>query len=158
VNSYYLSHYATAKALVFEYTLAHILFLNSKDGATSAESRARSVREKIDKKIPFETLAAQYSEDPNFVQGGLFGTFRIGDFNKDVEHVIEQLSVTDISPVVIMADGFRIFKVLKKSLVPSPDLEAKREPIRQLLLSDNFKIQFRSWLTQKRHDAYIRLN
>jgi len=158
INAYYLSNNKSSKALVFEYTLAHILFLSSRDGSEAAEKRARIVREKLDKKIPFETLAAQYSEDPNFVQGGLFGTFRVSEFNKDVEQVISQLGVTDISPVIKMADGYRIFKVLKKTLVPSPDLEAKRENIRQLLLADNFKKQFRSWLEQRRRDSYIKIN
>ncbi|MCB0351066.1 MAG: peptidylprolyl isomerase [Bdellovibrionales bacterium] len=158
VNAYYIANFSTAKALIFEYTLAHILFLNSNGGASEAYNRAKLVSDKLAQGIPFETLAAQYSEDPQFTQGGLFGTFRVSDFNKDVESVISKLNVAEISPVVKMPDGSHIFKVLKKTLVPSPDLEAKREDIRRKLLSENFKRQFRNWLTQKRRDSYIRIN
>ncbi|OFZ16684.1 MAG: hypothetical protein A2Z20_01170 [Bdellovibrionales bacterium RBG_16_40_8] len=158
VNSFYVANHGSSKSLVFEYTLAHILFLSSISGPKEALRKAESIHKKLEQKIPFETLASQYSEDPNFVQGGLFGTFKISDFNKDVERVISKLNVSDISPVVKMVDGYRIFKVLKKTLVPSPELEAKREEIRRKLMSENFKRQFRLWLDQKRRDSYVRIN
>lgn len=158
VNSFYLANSPSGKGLVFEYTLAHILFLNSNGGSSEALKKATEVRKKLDQNLPFETLASQYSEDPHFVQGGLFGTFRVSEFNKDVERIVSQLEASEISPVVKMADGYRIFKVLKKSLVPSPELEARREDIRRKLLADSFKQQFRSWLNQKRRDSYIRIN
>jgi peptidyl-prolyl cis-trans isomerase SurA len=158
VSAYYVANYTAAKALVFEYTLAHILFLNSNGGAEKSQERARVVREKLDQGLPFETLAAQHSEDPQFVQGGVFGTFRVSDFNKDVELVISKLGLTETSPVVKMSDGFRIFKVLKKTLVPSPDFEARREEIRRRLMSEQFKKQIKSWLSQKRKSAYIKIN
>lgn len=158
ITAYYVANYASSKALVFEYTLAHILFLKSNGGPEEAKARADVVRAKLDSKLPFETVAAQYSEDPQFVQGGLFGTFKVTDFNKDVEQVIAKMGVSEISPVVSMPDGFRIFKVLKKTLVPSPDYEARRDDIYRKLLSDNFKKQYRSWIDQKRRNTYIKIN
>ncbi len=158
VNAYYISNYSSAKALVFEYTLAHILFLSSNGGADEAYARAKAISLKLEQGVPFETLAVQHSEDPQFVQGGIFGTFRVSDFNKEVEGVISKLNVSDISQVVRMPDGSHIFKVLKKTLVPSPDLDAKREDIRRKLLSENFKRQFRYWLDERRRNSYIRIN
>ena len=158
VSAYYIANFSRAKALEYEYTLAHILFLNSNGGANEASKRAALAYDKITQGIPFETLAAQYSEDPQFVQGGLFGTFRKSDFNQDVAQIISQLAINDVSSVVKMPDGYRIFKVLKKTLVPSPDLERRRPEIQRLLLSQNFKKQFALWLEQKRKDAYIRIN
>lgn len=158
VNSYYIQNSPHSKALVYEYTLAHILFLNSNGGQEKAHKRALEVKGKLDQGIPFETLASKYSEDPNFVQGGLFGTFRISDFNKDVEKAISGLEVSEITTPLRMPDGFHIFKVLKKTLVPSPDLEARREEIRRVLLAGSFKRQFRSWLDEKRRNSHIRVN
>ena len=68
------------------------------------------------------------------------------------------MNTSEISPVVKMPDGYRIFKVIKKNLVPSPDLETKREEIRRKLMGESFKRQFRQWLDQKRRDSYIRIN
>jgi parvulin-like peptidyl-prolyl isomerase len=158
ITAYYMANYSSNRALVFEYTLAHILFLKSNGGPEEAKKRADVVRQKLDSKIPFETLAAQYSEDPQFVQGGLFGTFRVTDFNKEVEGVISKMNVGDVSTVVSMPDGYRVFKVLKKTLVPSPEFEARKDDIYRKLLSENFKKQFRSWVDQKRRSAHIKIN
>lgn len=158
ITAYYLANFSSSKALIFEYTLAHILFLKSNGGADAAKARAESVQNKLSAKIPFETLAAQYSEDTNFVQGGLFGTFKVTDFNKDIARVITKMESGDISPTLTVPDGYRIFKVLKKILVPSPEYEAKREDIHRKLLSDNFKKQYRTWVEQRRRNTYIKIN
>ena len=153
-----MAQHPNADALVFEYSLAHIVFTRATGGAEEAARRAKGVRDKLSDGLPFESLAAQFSEDPQFVQGGVFGTFRLTDFNKDVQGVMRGLNAGDISPVVKMANGYQIFKVLKKTLVPSPDLEEKREEIRRVLMGENFKRQFRSWIEQKRRDSFIRIN
>jgi peptidyl-prolyl cis-trans isomerase SurA len=158
VNAYYVTNYSSAKALVYEYTLAHIVFLSKNGGAAEAQKRANEVHKKIEGRVPFETLAAQHSEDPQFVQGGLFGTFKVSDFNKSVEQVITKMDVGSVSAPVNMPDGFHIFKVLKKTLVPSRDLENKREEIRRLLTSENFKKQYHSWIAQRRKDSFVKIN
>ncbi len=158
VNSYYIAQHPNQGALVYEYNLAHIIFMDSNGGADAALKRAREARTKLSQGVPFESLAAQSSEDPQFVQGGAFGTFRLADFNKDVRETMGRLSAGDVSDVVHMSNGYQIFKVLKKTLVPSPDLEEHREEIRRQLMGENFKRQFRSWVEQKRRDSFIRIN
>jgi peptidyl-prolyl cis-trans isomerase SurA len=158
VSSYYMAQHPNADTLVFEYSLAHIVFTGANGGPEEAVKRAKEVKEKLAQGLPFESLAAQFSEDPQFVQGGVFGTFRLTDFNKDVRDVMRNLGAGDVSPVVKMANGYQIFKVLKKTLVPSPDLDEKREEIRRVLMSENFKRQYRSWIEQKRRDSFIRIN
>jgi peptidyl-prolyl cis-trans isomerase SurA len=158
VDAYYAQKFSNTKSVVYEYSLAHILFLESNGGAKEALSRAEAVRKKLLDKIPFDTLASQYSEDPQFVQGGVFGTFQISDLNKSIQDVIAKLEVSDISPVVKMKDGFHIFKALKKNLVPSADLEHKREEIRRSLMNQNFQHQFKQWIEKKRTEVYLRLN
>lgn len=158
VNSYYVAQHPTQGALVYEYSLAHIVFSEANGGPDAAHKRAQDARGKINQGVPFESVAAQASEDPQFVQGGVFGTFRLADFNKEVRDVMSKLNAGDTSEVVHMANGYQIFKVLKKTLVPSPDLEEKREEIRRLLMGDNFKRQFRSWIDQKRRDSFVRIN
>lgn len=158
VNSYYAAQYPSKGALVYEYNLAHIVFSDSNGGSGGALKRATEVRNKLSQGLPFESVASQFSEDPQFVPGGVFGTFRLSDFNKDVRGVMGNLNAGDISEVVRMGTGYEIFKVLKKTLVPSPDLEEKREDIRRLLMSENFKRQFRSWLEQRKRDSFLRVN
>ncbi len=158
VTAYYLANSPNSKGLIYEYNLSHILFLAKNGGYTEALARAQAVREKLDAKIPFETLVSKHSEDPSFVQGGAFGTFKASDFNKEVGAAITQLAAGDVSAPVKMPDGYHIFKVNKKTLVASPALEARREEIRRALLSTGFKKQYRVWIEQKRKNSFISIN
>jgi peptidyl-prolyl cis-trans isomerase SurA len=158
VNSYFAAQHPSKGALVYEYNLAHIVFSESNGGSAAALKRAQDVKDKISQGIPFESLAAQSSEDSQFVQGGVFGTFRLSDFNKDVGAVMSKLNAGDVSDVVHMGKDFQIFKVLKKTLVPSPELEEHREEIRRFLTGENFKRQFKSWIEQRKRDSFIRIN
>jgi len=158
VNSFYVKNYSSAKALVYEYTLAHIVFLSRNGGNSAAETRANSVYEKLKQRIPFETLVSQHSEDPQLTQGGFFGTFKVSDFNKSVADIISRLEPGEFSAPVRMPDGFHIFKATRKNLVPSPELEARREEIRRKLTAENFKRQYTIWIEQKRKESFIKIN
>jgi peptidyl-prolyl cis-trans isomerase SurA len=158
VNSYYVKNYSSAKALVYEYTLAHIVFLSRNGGDEAAAARAKGVHEKLKQRIPFESLVSQHSEDPQLTQGGFFGVFKVSDFNKSVADIISRLEPGEFSEPVRMPDGFHIFKANRKNLVPSPELEARREEIRRKLTAENFKRQYSIWIEQKRKDSFIKIN
>jgi peptidyl-prolyl cis-trans isomerase SurA len=159
VNSLYVSKFGQSKALVYEYTLNAIYFDASKGGLTAAQSRADEVSKKLAAAPErFDSFASQFSEDANFAQGGLFGTFKASDFNADVEKVIRPMSLGDISAPTKMPDGYRIFKVTKKSLVASSDLERRKPEIIGYLSNIAFQKQFRIWLDANRSESFVRLN
>jgi peptidyl-prolyl cis-trans isomerase SurA len=54
--------------------------------------------------------------------------------------------------------GLHILKVVKKSLVSDPQLDARREEIRGILFGETFRRQFRAWLDQRRDETFIRIN
>ena len=159
VQAYYVQTFSNAQALTYEYSLSHIVFLRSNGGQTEAKKRADDVFAKIKSgQITFEQAAAKSSEDPDFTQGGAFGRFKLSDLNKNIADVVRPLGASDVSPVTGFSDGYRIFKVTRKTLVPSPDLERRREEIRARLMAAQFSKQFRLWLDQKRKEAYLHLN
>jgi peptidyl-prolyl cis-trans isomerase SurA len=158
IASYYVQKNLSTKPLVFELTLAQIVFLSANGGPQKALERAEQVRARLSTGSNFDALAAQYSEDPQFSQGALFGTFRMGDLLPEIEKNVQRLSQGETSAVVKMPDGYRIFKVIKKTLVPSPDLERRRSEISSLLFRDSFQRQYGSWIDQLKKDSYIRIN
>ena len=159
INAFYASQKHVKNPLVFEYALSHIFFADSNGGPNAAKERADEVKRKLDEGIPFDTLVSQYSEDKEYSKdGGNFGTFRLSDLNPQLRKVLEHLSAGDVSPVVEMPDGYHIFKVVKKVLVPSPDLEAKRDAIRRYLTSIEFKRQYHAWLAKKRAESFIHIH
>ncbi|MGE0763215.1 MAG: peptidylprolyl isomerase [Bdellovibrionales bacterium] len=156
------AHYANVKGVksnqAYEYSLAHILFLPSNGGEKAARERATQVKKKLKDNLPFEKLAEQNSEDPNFSQGGLLGNFKSGEMLKEIEEGVRGLNVGDISNPIKTRMGIHLVKVLKKTVTSDPELDSKKEQIRGQLFAEAFKRQFRSWLNQRRDEAFVRIN
>lgn len=142
----------------FEYTIEHILFLVERAGLPQARSRAEFVLKKIRDGGSFETLAGEYSEDPNFTSGGLLGTFKTGEMSKELEVAVQKLSVGETSGLVQTKAGVHILKIAKKRPIPDPKIEKAKDEIRDQLYAKSYKRQFQSWLEQIRQEAFVRIN
>ncbi|MGE3973129.1 MAG: peptidylprolyl isomerase [Bdellovibrionales bacterium] len=160
ISAYYLTHRsggATAKDS-FEYKVSHILFMNDGGSFKNAERKAKQVLERIRSGESFETLASKYSEDPNFSSGGLLGTFKTGEFLKELESAAAKVEVGQVTGLVYTKTGIHILKLLDRRLIADPKLEGEKERIRQVLYQAAFKKQFSFWLDQKRRESFIRVN
>jgi peptidyl-prolyl cis-trans isomerase SurA len=158
VAAYYMST-KKKKSLgqAYEFQIAHIFF-QTKSDLKSAEAKAKTVLDLLKKGETFETLASKYSEDPGFSAGGLLGTFKSGEFQKDLEDAVSQLQPGEVSGIVKGKNGLHILKVLNKRLISDPELERQKEELRQTLYQKAFKKQFSFWLDQRRQEAFVRIN
>lgn len=148
----------TSTSGIYEYTLAHILFNSKKGGAESAKERAEEVLKKLRAGGSFDKLAEQNSEDPSFSQGGHLGTFKAGEFNKDMESAVERLGAGEVSDVLPTRGGFHIVKVVGKKLISDPRFDREKDRIRNILLEKAFQKHLQSWLESKKEDSFIRIN
>lgn len=159
VSDYYFRKVGRENAQVFEYTIAHIYFSKTNGGSTAAFERAKKVINRLeDGSATFENLASQYSEDPNFSQGGLWGVFKASELRKNFEQELRRLKVGDTSTVLESPGGFHIVKILRRNLVNNPQLEEEKNKIRNILLSQAFQTQFKNWIAGLKQDAFIRIN
>lgn len=158
VAAYYLALRGVNQKQTFEYQLAHILFLPSNGGEAAATDRAQQVIGKLRNGSSFEKMAEQYSEDPNFSNGGLLGTFKSNEMQRELESAVRPLNVGETSGVVKTKMGLHVLKVLKKTITSDPELEEKREEYRSILFAEAFKRQFNIWIQQRRDDSFIRIN
>ena len=142
----------------FEYTVAHILFLIEKGGIQKAQERANLVLAKLKAGEDFDRMASEYSEDPNFSSGGLLGSFKTGEFSKELEVAVQKMNVGDTSRIIQTKAGLHILKLLKKKLIPDPKIEKAKDEIRGQLYDKAYKKQFQAWLEQVRNEAFIRVN
>ncbi len=154
----YLKKNPENKSSVNEFTIAHIFFNPKKGGADEAYKRAQNVLEKLRQGESFETLAEQNSEDPNFTTGGLLGTFKSGEFLKEVEASIQNLNPGQTTGIVKSRMGYHIAKLLGKKLTTDPKFEREKERIKSALFEQNFKRQMKNWLQSKREESFIRIN
>lgn len=159
ISNYYLSKNKGASGQVFEYKLAHILIQDNESSGVPAKKRMLNVMNKLDAgKESFEKLASQYSEDPNFSQGGLLGSFKAGEMIKEFETGIAGLEMGQTSGVIKTRFGYHVIKVLKKTLVSDPAMESQKGQIYSVLYADAFNRQFRKWLDRKREEAFVKIN
>jgi peptidyl-prolyl cis-trans isomerase SurA len=159
ISNYYLANNKGSSGQVFEYRLAHILIQDNPSSGVPAKDRMLSVINRLDSgKEDFAKLASQYSEDPSFSQGGILGTFKAGEMIKEIQAGIQNLGEGQISGVIKTRLGYHVIKVLKKTLVSDPALDAQRNAIYSKLFAQTFEKQFRKWLDRKRDDAFIRTN
>jgi len=154
----YLKKHPENKSSVNEFTISHIFFNPKKGGSEAALKRAQAVLDKLRQGEAFETLAEQNSEDPNFTSGGLLGTFKSGEFMKEVEDSILGLNQGQTTGVVKSRLGFHIVKLLSKTLTTDPKFEREKERIKSELFEQNFKRQMKNWLQSKREESFIRIN
>lgn len=144
---------------VNEFTIAHIFFNPSKKGgAAGALERAQSVAQKVQAGGNFEALAEQFSEDPNFSAGGLLGTFKAGEFLREVEAAVGSLEPGQVSGVVRSRMGFHIVKVLDKKITADPRFEKEKDRLKAKLYDQIFRRQFKIWMQSKKDDAFLRIN
>ena len=143
----------------YEYTLSHILFFWCNSGAEKAQQRAESVLEKLNASGDFSALASQYSEDPNFTQGGKLGTFKANEMNKELLASVAKLSIGGHTKVLNVGRGnFQIIRLEKKHVIPNPLLDAQKPRISGILFEAAFKKQLKNWLEKKRHESFVKIN
>jgi peptidyl-prolyl cis-trans isomerase SurA len=160
IASYYMKN-APANSgarMSYEYKLAHIVFMNENGLIATPMKKAERIIERINGGETFEALASKFSEDPNFSTGGLLGTFKTGEFLKELEEAASRIEPGQISKPVVTKTGVHVLKVLEKRAIPDPKIEAEKERIRQVLYQQAFKRQFSFWLDQRRRDSFVRIN
>jgi peptidyl-prolyl cis-trans isomerase SurA len=141
-----------------EYKIAHILFKDGKRSDAEQKHRAEEVVAKLKSGGSFEALASQYSEDPNFNEGGFLGTFKAGETLKPLEESVRTLTPGEYAGPVKTKLGYHIVKLLERHVIPDAEFEKKKEQIRSELYQKAFVKQFQFWLDQKREEAFVRIN
>lgn len=154
----YSARKSGSSAQAYEFTLSHILFLNEKGGAEAARARAEEALKKLKDGGNFEKIAAEYSDDPAFENGGLIGVFKSNELNDELKQAVEKLGSGETTDVIPTRGGFQIVRVNKKRLITDPATEKERDQLRAALYEKAYKKQFRSWLDQLHQEAFIRIN
>ncbi|KHD87277.1 MAG: survival protein SurA [Bdellovibrio sp. ArHS] len=154
----YLKTNPSSRPSIDEFSVSHIFFNPKKGGAEAALQRAQVAAGKVRSGENFETLAQQFSEDPNFSSGGSLGTFKSGEFLPEIEEAISNLKVGETTPVVKSRMGYHIVKLTGKKLTTDPKFERAKDRIKAQLLETSFKRQLKTWLQNKRDEIFVRIN
>ena len=103
----------------------------------SAQSTANSVIERLEAGESFETLAVQYSNSPNAMEGGNIGWRRSMEFPLEIREALENVSVGEYSEPVRSSGGIHIFKVIEQRGGVSQEQMVEQTKTRHILLMPN---------------------
>lgn len=134
----------------FEVELSHIFFNPKKGGASEAKSRAELVLSKLNSGQDFKSLASQYSEDPNFQEGGVLGDFKKNDLEAPLANAIEKHSGKGlIGDIIRTRNGFHIFFINSRKDIPDADFTKKKEILRGELFEKQIRFAIDRWFESK---------
>ncbi len=149
----------TSNTQAFEYSIAHIYFTSTKSGGLdSAKGRAGQALVQLKEGVPFDRVAADFSEDPNFEVGGVLGTFKTGELAKDLENSIVKLAPGEWTQALPTAGGLHVVRLIKRKLIADPATEKETDRTRAELGESRFRRQYEIWLELLRSEASIRIN
>jgi peptidyl-prolyl cis-trans isomerase SurA len=152
----YYNKYKKNPSASFEVDLSHIFFNPKKGGISEAKSRAELVLSKLNAGEDFKSLAKQYSEDPNFQEGGILGTFKKSDLESQLANAIEKHSGKGlISDIIKTRNGFHIFFINNRKDIPDADFMKKKEVLRTELFEKQIRFAIDRWFESKSSDFSI---
>jgi peptidyl-prolyl cis-trans isomerase SurA len=152
----YYNKYKKNPSASFEVELSHIFFNPKKGGALEAKSRAELVLSKLNAGQDFKSLAKQYSEDPNFQEGGVLGTFKKHELEFQLANAIEKHSGKGlINDIIKTRNGFHIFFINNRKDTPDADFMKKKEALRAELFEKQIRFAIDRWFESKSSDFSI---
>lgn len=139
-----------------EYTIAQIFIPFKKIGESVAAEKAITIRKKIGPES-FESVANAYNDGTTAAKDGLLGTFKAGEFIKEIELEVSKLSDGEVSQPIKSRQGLHIVKVLNKKNSQDPQFLKIKDQIKSYLVEKNFKRQLKNWFESKKQDSYIQI-
>lgn len=143
---------------IFNYDLSHILISTKSRSKAEAVARAEQVLQKVKEGASFEELAADYSEDANFTPGGRLGQFHASELTDTFRKALSSLNTGEVSNPVSSPAGVHLLKIVSKTVIPDPRVQALKQKAQEELYSQTFQSQFEFWMRQRRAEASVRVN
>lgn len=136
--------------------VSHLLIQTDPKDDPSRKREARQKIERIQREIrngkEFEKLAREHSDGPTRSSGGDLGYIRRGQLDPELERVVFNLKVGELSEIVETEYGFHLFKLVDRKPETILAYDHVKDGIRQTLLTEKAKLeadQFARTLRQK---------
>ncbi len=136
-------------------TLAEIVFLSEGKTADQLRILAEEAHGRLESGIPFEEVAADYSDGPTAARGGSIGDFKEGSLAEQVESAISQLEPGQHTDVIETDYGLVIFKVLSREERQVKPMEEVGDQIRQRLYQSKAQPELKEFLEDLIEQSYI---
>ena len=116
-----------------------------------ARSRADEARSKLLAGEDFNKISQQYSD------GSSIGEIEQGQMADNIEKVVFNLNLEEVSDTVEVENGIYVFKAVGISPGKQQSLIEVKDQIYNKLLDDDFQIKFKEWVGKLRDKAYVEI-
>ena len=120
-----------------------------------AHAQAQDLHRQLEKGADFYELARRYSEGFNAKMGGRIGLLEKGRSLKEIDHVLFDLKVGQISPIIRTPAGFQIFLIESIRPARQAELGEAQKEIQARLLQEKGEGRYHEWITKLRSESYI---
>lgn len=119
------------------------------------ELEAEAIYNELLEGADFSELAKNKSVSPEGIHGGDLGFFSRGQMPKEFDDAVFNLRVGEFSKVVQTPYGYHIFKVIKKKRAKTMRFKDARDKIKEKLVKDKEKKEFKKWINNLRDKSLI---
>jgi peptidyl-prolyl cis-trans isomerase SurA len=105
----------------------------------------------------FASLARTHSAGPSAAAGGDLGEIAQGDLNPDLEKAAFALPVGSVSDPIVVADGYRILKVVAKTSGSVVPYATAKDQVRNKLMGERFGEAYEDYIGEIRESAVVEL-
>ncbi|MCA9406167.1 MAG: peptidyl-prolyl cis-trans isomerase [Candidatus Omnitrophica bacterium] len=127
------------------------IFIANKGSRIAALDKAEAALKEINEGKDFLEVSKRYSDSPSI------GVLERGQLMEDVEKVIFQLYVGEVSDIVETKTGIYIFRLTGKVPTQVAELKEVKDTIYNVLYKQKFQVEYTKWLESLKKDAYIEI-
>lgn len=127
------------------------IFIAFKKDKPAAEEKAQEAIDFIKQGIDFTETATLYSDTPSI------GIVEKGQLIGDIEKVIFKMKPGEVSPVIEVATGLYIFKLIEKMPPEIAALSEVKDNIYKQLYQMKFQERYNEWLTELMKESYVEI-
>jgi len=120
----------------------------------TASKRMETAWRQLLQGLPFEEVAAQYSEETDEFSDA--GEFALNELSPQLKEAVQYLKAGDLTPIMKTAKGYQFFLVDKIDDPQDKTLEKMSDLIRDKLYGEQIEIKYQEWLLKLRNESYIK--
>ena len=123
----------------------------------AAKKKIEEIKQKIQQKQDFESLARTYSEDPSASKGGDLGYIRTGQVLKPFEEALFVLKVGEVSDVVETSLGYHLIKATDRKPEMTVPFDTLKDQLRNLMKQEKGQQEANAYIAKQREKAKVEI-
>lgn len=120
-----------------------------------ARRKAEALLNRLRDGADFRELARDYSQGPNPDHGGDMGYLAKGQMLTEIDEVIFNLGIGEVSGLIKTKLGYHILKIEDRTAERVKEPSEVQDKIEEIIFKEKFEQRFKEWMEKLKENAYI---